>query len=147
MPRRKTTIPVIAGAQSVEQIASALSLLTVLSDPKFQKVAKANLETLGSATQANTKALEGLQGRLAEVDVEAEADREAAAQELTEAKTEAEVIITNANGKAEGRIAILNERERNLADSEVALKSAQGVQEKREADFERETAGLRKALR
>ena len=147
MPRRKTTTPVIASAQSVEQIANALSLLVFLSDPNSQRTAKVNLESLGTATRENRKALEDLQGRLAEVDAEAVADREAAAQELADAKAEAKVIITDANGKAEGRVAVLNERDADISARERSVENHEQALSDKEADFERETAGLRKALR
>lgn len=146
MPRRKTTIQVIAGAQSVEQIASALSLLAFLSDPKFQKVAKANLETLDTATQANTKALKGLQGRLVEVDAEAKADRAEAAKELADAKIEAARLVEEGRLEGNRRVEVLNTRDGDLAAREGVLKNGQEALEKREAEFARETSRLRGVL-
>ncbi len=149
MPRYRRHIePVAAGAPPVDSIESGLSLLLFLSDPKAQKTAKAMLESLQTAVKANKELLAafGPANKIVDLEADAEADRAAAAQELADAKAEAKVIITDANGKAEGRIAILNERDADISARERSVVDHEQALSDKEAAFERETAGLRKAL-
>lgn len=149
MPYRRPIAPVMAGAPPAESIDAALSMLLFLSDPKGQKTAKVTLEALQNAVKENTKVLEsfGPANRIAALESEAETDRADAAQVLADAKAEAATIVSNANGKAEGRIAILDTRDADLSNRERALEARTETHDKRVANFARESAGLRAALK
>ncbi len=138
----------VAGAPTPESIQLALWLLLFLSDAKGQKTAKVTLEAMQAAATANAQALEsfGPARRIADLQAEAEQDRAKAAEELARAKANVQQMEQDAVGRIATQQEEAGAQRRQLDERQKALEVAEGELAEKQAAFERETAGLQRAL-
>ena len=147
--RKRPSPPIaIAGAPSPEAIGSGLGLLAFLASPDGMKQAQGILAAMESAATANAEAVAayGPADKIADLQDAAGADREAAAQALADARTEAKAIEAEATEQAKAQREQLEGERRQLGERETALGVAERDLAAAQAAFAKETAGLRQAL-